>query len=88
MNPSATKGNDPERWDKLLTTLDDKLQLGLLDHLERVSSYHFEQSTLFIQPGSEADLKYLTKPAFFQQLLLFAQDATGVEKVVLNPIDE
>ena len=88
MNPSSIKGNDPERWEKLLATLDDKLQLGLLDHLQRVSSYHFEDETLFIQPGSEKDYEYLTNPTFFQQLELFAQDITGAEKVKINPIED
>lgn len=84
MSPSSPKGNDPERWENLLRVLDEKLQLGLLDHLERVSSYHFENDTLFIQPGSTADLEYLSKPTFFQQLQLLAQDSVGIEKVKLN----
>jgi hypothetical protein len=84
MSPSSPKGNDPERWEKLLHTLDEKLQLGLLDHLERVASYHFENETLFIQPGSTADFEYLSKPAFFQQLQVLAQDSIGVESVKLN----
>ena len=38
MNPSAKRGNNPERWDCLLADLDDKLQLGLLEHLDDIRS--------------------------------------------------
>jgi len=84
MTPSAAKGNDPERWEKLLTLLDEKLQLGLLDYLNRVNSYHFEADTLFIEPGSEADTTYLKRDPVLRQLELFAQDATKVERVKLK----
>lgn len=88
MNPSARKGNNPELWEKLLATLDEKLQLGLLDHLQRVESYHFEDKTLFIQPNKQADHEYLSKPAFLQQLQLLAQDAVDVETVIIKPLNE
>jgi len=61
--------------------LDEKLQLGLLDYLSRISTYHFEADTLFIEPADKEDADYLTKATVLQQLQLFAQDATGVEKV-------
>ena len=69
MHPSSERGNNSELWVKLLTLLDEKLQLGLLDHLKRVSSYHFEDHELTIQPGSQE---------------LLAQDATKIEKVRLK----
>lgn len=69
---------------KLLDALDEKLQLGLLDHLRRVTSYHFEGGTLTIEPGEGNDYSYLSKPAVQQQLELFAQDTTAIEKLVLK----
>lgn len=83
MEPSATKGNSPEKWGKLLEELDDKLQLGLLDRLRRVASYHFEGSTLYIEPGSSEDLVYLEKDSVKQQLTIFAS-GTGAEVVLLQ----
>lgn len=85
MNPSAKKGNDPERWEKLIALLDEKLQLGLLDYLSRVTTYHFEAETLYIEPLNEVDAAYLKRDSTLQQLQLLAQDATGVEKVRIKP---
>lgn len=79
-----TKGNDPARWEKLFTGVDEKLQFGLLDHLRRAQSYHFEGDTLFIESASQEDLDYLSRSHVHQQLLLFAQDFCGVEKVVVK----
>jgi len=84
MNSSSGKGNNPERWEKLLEVLDEKLQLGLLKPLQRVNSYHFENEVLFIEPGSDEDFAYLSKPAFFQQLEILAKDALKIEKVKLK----
>ncbi|MCB0309725.1 MAG: hypothetical protein KDD42_00740 [Bdellovibrionales bacterium] len=81
MAPSSSKGNDPQRWEKLLTALDEKLQLGLLDYLSRVSSYHFEAETLYIEPSSQEDEEYLKRDTNLHQLELLAQDAVGIEKV-------
>jgi hypothetical protein len=83
MELSATKGNSPEKWGKLLTELDEKLQLGLLDRLRRVASYHYEGATLYIEPGSTDDLNYLQKDSVKQQLTIFAS-GTGVESVLLQ----
>ena len=84
MNSAALKGNDPVRWEKLLTALDEKLQLGLLDYLSRIVTYHFESDTLYIEPGSKSDSDYLTKSAVLHQLELLAQDATRIEKVKIK----
>ena len=84
MTPSAAKGNNPERWEKLLDYLDQKLQLGLLDHLKRITSYHFEEETLYVVPGSEKDLGYLSRPAVLQQFEILAQDALKLEKVKIR----
>jgi hypothetical protein len=81
---SASKGNDPERWGKLLEVLDDKLQLSLLEHLKKVSSYHFEEDILYIEPGSPDIEKYFQKDSAIQQLQLLAQDAIGIEKVKIK----
>lgn len=78
------KGNNPELWSKLLAALDEKLQLGLLDHMQRVSSYHFEEELLIIEPGSKEDAEYLSRDATRQQLELLAQDATGILRVKLR----
>lgn len=85
MSSSKSKGNNPELWDKLMALLDDRLQLGLLDYLSRVSSYHFEDDTLFIVPGSPDDLKYFQRDSVFQQLQIFANEAAKVERVKIKP---
>lgn len=84
MNPSSKKGNNPELWEKLLSFLDERLQLGLLDHIQKVSTYHFEDESLFIVPYDEANAEYLERPAVLQQLQLLAQDAVGVEHVKIK----
>jgi hypothetical protein len=81
MSESKARGNCPELWEKLLTELDEKLQLGLLDRLRRVSSYHFETEILFIDPASIDDATYLNKGATLQQLTVFAEDAAQVREV-------
>lgn len=84
MNASATKGNSQELWEKFLNLLDEKLQLGLLEHMRRVSAYHIEDDVLYINPGSEEDLKYLSKDAVFQQLQILAKDTLKVDRVKLR----
>ena len=79
-----TRGNSPEAWNRLLSDLDEKLQLGLLDRLKRVASYHVEDETLFIEPGSPDDAQYLTKDTVFQQLELLAQETVKVERVKIK----
>ena len=68
MNASSSKGNRPELWESFLNALDDKLQLGLLGHMQKVRSYHFEEDILYIEAGSEADYEYLKEDSHFQQL--------------------
>lgn len=82
---SNSKGNNPQSWTKLLDELDDKLQFGLLEPLRRVTTYHFEDDTLYIEPGTPEDLQYLGKPAVLQQLQIFVQGSVGVEKVKIKP---
>jgi fructose-1,6-bisphosphatase len=81
---SATKGNDPERWQKLLDVLDDKLQLALLERLRKVVTYHFEEDILYIEPASKEEAEQLTKDTVFHQLELFAQDSIKVDKVKIR----
>ncbi|MCO6430928.1 MAG: hypothetical protein J5J00_08710 [Deltaproteobacteria bacterium] len=86
------KGNQPERWEKLLMALDEKLQLGLLDRLRRVTRYEFTKESageaLIIETASAEDEEYLSKEPFFHQLELLAQDAIGVERVQINRREE
>jgi hypothetical protein len=81
MSDGVAKGNNPKLWEKLLTDLDEKLQLGLLDRLRRVQAYHFESDILFLETGSPEDETYLRKGSHFTQLCLLAQDSTGVTDV-------
>jgi hypothetical protein len=81
MANGSTKGNNPELWQKLLTNLDEKLQLGLLDKLRRIEAYHFEGETLFLEAATDEDESYLSKSATLQHLELLAQDATGVREL-------
>jgi len=84
MESSAQKGNDPKRWLELLTAIDNKMQLSLLAHLKRVTSYHFEDKVLFIEPQSGDDEKYLSHPETFQQLEILAKHVLGIERVQLR----
>ena len=87
MDPASTqKGNDPERWEKLLATLDAKLQLGLLEHVRRVQSYHFEADVLHLEPVNAQEAEYLKKSAVKYQLEILAQDAIGVAAVTIEPV--
>ena len=86
MNSSESKGNNPERWRKLLDTLDEKLQLGLLDRLRKVAAYHFEEDILYVEPASQDEEDYLRKDTVFHQLELLAQDAIGVDKVKIKKL--
>lgn len=78
------KGNSPDRWKKLLDTVDEKLQLSLLDHLKKISAYHFEEEILYLEPISKEEEEYLKKEVVLQQLELLAQDAVKVEKVKIK----
>jgi hypothetical protein len=86
MNASSKRGNDPERWEALLTALDDKLQLGLLEHLKRVNSYHFEESILYVECADVKDHAYLSKDAVLQQLRLLAEDSIKIEAVKIKKL--
>jgi len=85
---SSQKGNRPELWERLLEVLDEKLQLGLLDHLRRVHSYHFEDDNLYIVPGSTLDEEYLRRDATFHQLQIFAQDIVKVDRVKIKSFED
>ena len=86
MNPSAKRGNNPERWDLLLATLDEKLQLGLLEHIKRITSYHFEEDILYIEAGDAKDQEYLVRDPVLQQLKLLAEDCIKVDNVKIKKI--
>lgn len=85
MHPSAKKGNNPEGWQKLLTLLDDRLQLGMMNHLERVASYHLEDNLLTIQPGDQLDFEYLSKDSVKLQLGIFAEEVFLVRELKILP---
>lgn len=80
------KGNDPQRWESLLKLLDEKLQLGLLDHLKKVNSYHFEDDTLFLEPASKEEAQYLARESVVQQLKLLAQDVVRITEVKVTKL--
>lgn len=88
MESTSLKGNDPEKWSKLLGYLDDRLQLGLLDRLSRISAYHVEADTLHLILPSAADVDYLQKPAVLQQLQVLCGDAIGVVRVEVKRPDD
>ena len=71
MEQSSNRGNAPDKWEKLLIELDDKLQLGLLDRLRRIESYHIEEKSLILVPGNADDAQYLMKESVKQQLSVF-----------------
>ena len=78
------KGNDQERWNKLLQLLDDKLQFGLLENLRGTASFQFEGNTLSIECGDDSVKEYLSRPAVLHQLELLAQDGAKVDKIVIR----
>ncbi len=84
MSDSQIKGNDPARWEKLLACLDEKLQLGLLGHLRKITSYTFEGQCLIVEPGSEEQATYLRRDSVFHHLELLAQDSVGIEKIEIR----
>ena len=77
-------GNNPERWQRLLAALDEKLQLGLLEHLRRVSSYHFEGDLLYLIPCNKAESEYFQKNSVKIQLELLAKDAVQITGIVVQ----
>ena len=88
MNPSAKRGNNPERWERLLADLDDKLQLGLLEHLKRVTSYHFEEDILYIEPADPKDQDYLLRDPVLHQLKLLAETSIQVDNVKIKKLGQ
>lgn len=85
MHLSSKKGNNPEVWQKLLELLDERLQLGLMNYLERVASYHLEGGTLTLQAGNKLDLEYLSKDVIQQQLKILAQEICTIENIKVLP---
>ncbi len=87
MNPSSRKGNNPELWDKFLNDLDERLQFGLLEPLRRVNTYHFEGTALLIiEPGTQQDFDYLSKPHVSQQLQLLVSGSTKIDKIEIKKV--
>jgi hypothetical protein len=86
MSSPQSKGNNPQLWQKFLDALDEKLQLGLLNYLQRISAYHFEEDILYIEPGSADDSEYLSRDSVLQHLQLLAQDAIKVERVKIKKL--
>lgn len=87
---AASSGNNPKAWEKFIDTLDERLQFGLLSRIKSSSSYHFEESTLYIEFNHQQDIDYLSKDAMKQQLNILAKDILGVEKVIIriSPTDK
>ena len=84
MCADTSKGNNPVLWQKLLDEIEDKLQLGLLDHLRRVTAYHFEDDLLIIAPSNDSDKEYFERPAILQTLKLFAEKTANVSRVRID----
>ncbi len=84
MSPNETKGNDLPRWDKILQALDDKLQLGLLEHLRRAVSYHFESQVLYIEAADNKDYEYLSRESVKQQLKIISEDSANVDEIIIR----
>lgn len=78
------KGNDSERWNKLLQVLDEKLQFGLLENLRSSVGYEFDGNTLTVECDETSVRDYLSRSAVLHQLELLAQDAVKVEKIVIR----
>ena len=81
-NDPTASGNDDIRWQKLLETLDAKFQLGLLEKLRNVASYHLDGATLFIEFHNSSDREYFQKASVQTQLAIFASDAINVTEIV------
>lgn len=81
---AASSGNNPKSWQKFLDVLDERLQFGLLSKIKSSSSYHFEETVLYIEFEQQQDIDYLSKDAMKQQLQILANDILGVEKVIIR----
>jgi len=86
MEPSASRGNSPDRWNRLLVSLDEKLQLGILDHLRKIKGYHFEEDILYLEANSPEQEAYLSKDTVGQQLQLLAHDAIKVDRIKIKKL--
>ena len=85
MNEDTPANEVLQRLEALLDALDEKLQLGLLDHLKRSNSYSIEDDTLFVTPANETDEQYLRKHETIHHLLLIAEDSIGIKAVIIRP---
>lgn len=88
MNEPLPKGNNPERWRRLLDSLDEKLQFGLLDQLKKVASYHFEEQSLYLGASTLAQAEYLKQAPVLQQIQLLAQDVVQIERVIVEFVEQ
>lgn len=84
MNQNFPADKAAQLWQSLLAALDEKLQLGLLNHLKRCDSYDIDHDTLFITPANEADEEYLQREETVQHLLLIAEDSIGSKAIVIR----
>ncbi len=76
--------NNNQRWQKFLDILDEKLQLGLLNHLRKVQNFSFDNDTLILEIENQIDLNYFKNEAFLQQLKVLAKDAISVKDVIIK----
>lgn len=86
MTAGDPKGNYPERWDKLLQGIDERLQLGLLDQLKKVAAYHFEEDVLYIEPSDPTNQSYLMRSSNLQQLQILAAELVQIERVKIKSL--
>lgn len=74
------------KWESLLVTLDERLQLGLLNKLEALNGHYLEGNTIILETNNNLDYEYLSKPQVKQQIELFLRETfDSVEDVqVIN----
>ena len=83
MSLPEEKGNDPEKWNKILAALDEKLQLSLLYHLRNIKSYHFEDDILYLEPSDSEAQKHLSQDRVSQHLEILVKEVVNIRKIKL-----
>jgi hypothetical protein len=81
-----SKGNNPETWQKLLDSLDDKMQFGLLNALRNCVTYHFEGETLFLE-SNKATTAYLTNQNNLNMLKVYAGSTAGIKNIQIKEVE-
>ena len=74
-------------WQKLLDSLDDKMQFGLLNALRATTTYHFEGDSLYLE-ANKATSAYLANHNNLNMLKIYATSAVAVKNISIKEITD